>query len=44
MKGYKLNNNKGKVTFDGEVMRMHEEDRRDTYYVQGICVEAEMQN
>ena len=32
MKGYKLCNNKGNVTF-GEVMRMHEEDRRDTYYV-----------
>ena len=32
MKGYKLCNNKGKVTF-GEVMRMHKEDRRDTYYV-----------
>jgi hypothetical protein len=28
MKGYMLCNNKGNVTF-GEVMRMHEEDRRD---------------
>ena len=32
MKGYKLCNNKGNVIF-GEVMRMHEEDRKDTYYV-----------
>ena len=33
MKEYKLCNNKGNVTFGGEVMRMHEEDRKDTYYV-----------
>jgi hypothetical protein len=40
IKGY---NNKVNVTF-GEVMRIHEEDRRDIYYVCGICVETEMQN
>jgi hypothetical protein len=39
IKGY---NSKGNVTF--EVIRMHEEDRRDIYYVGGICIEAEMQN
>ena len=40
IKGY---NNKDNVTF-GEVMRMHKEDRRDIYYVCGICVEIETQN